>query len=125
MNESLDVATLGEGGKFATPSSPATRSGWQIGRGPAGAQCKRTVACLNGRNRRWDRAGAAAVAALDKPETKWPVATLWKIPCNNDRFSIPRNLWAHASSGFRLQSRGRCACECYQTVKDHYDRLLG
>jgi hypothetical protein len=39
--------------------------GWQIGSGPTEAQCKAATQRLKGRGRRWDRANAEAVMALD------------------------------------------------------------
>lgn len=41
------------------------RQGWQIGSGPTEAQCKASTQRLKGRGRRWDRANAEAVMALD------------------------------------------------------------
>ena len=41
------------------------RQGWQIGSGPTEAQCKSATQRLKGRGRRWDRANAEAVMALD------------------------------------------------------------
>jgi len=55
--------------------------GWQIGSGPTEAQCKLTVGRLKGRSRRWDRAGAAAVAALDSLERSGQWQLYWKTPC--------------------------------------------
>jgi hypothetical protein len=39
--------------------------GWQIGSGPTEAQCKASTQRLKGRGRRWDRAHAEALMALD------------------------------------------------------------
>ncbi|HVX57309.1 MAG TPA: hypothetical protein VHA37_06250 [Candidatus Saccharimonadales bacterium] len=39
--------------------------GWQIGSGPTEAQCKTSTQRLKGRGRRWDRANAEALMALD------------------------------------------------------------
>jgi hypothetical protein len=39
--------------------------GWQIGSGPTEAQCKSATQRLKGRGRRWDRANAEALMALD------------------------------------------------------------
>jgi hypothetical protein len=39
--------------------------GWQIGSGPTEAQCKATTQRIKGRGRRWDKANAEAVMALD------------------------------------------------------------
>jgi hypothetical protein len=39
--------------------------GWQIGSGPTEAQCKSTTQRLKGRGRRWNRANAEALMALD------------------------------------------------------------
>jgi hypothetical protein len=39
--------------------------GWQIGSGPTEAQCKAATQRLKGRGRRWDKANAEAVMALD------------------------------------------------------------
>lgn len=39
--------------------------GWQIGSGPTEAQCKASTQRIKGRGRRWDRANAEAVTALD------------------------------------------------------------
>jgi len=39
--------------------------GWQIGSGPTEAQCKASTQRLKGRGRRWDRANAEALMALD------------------------------------------------------------
>jgi hypothetical protein len=39
--------------------------GWQIGSGPTEAQCKASAQRVKGRGRRWDRANAEAVIALD------------------------------------------------------------
>jgi uncharacterized protein UPF0236 len=39
--------------------------GWQIGSGPTEAQCKSSTQRLKGRGRRWDRANAEALMALD------------------------------------------------------------
>lgn len=39
--------------------------GWQIGSGPTEAQCKAVTQRLKGRGRRWDKANAKAVMALD------------------------------------------------------------
>ena len=45
---------------------PLFRSrGWQIGSGPTEAQCKASTQRLKGRGRRWDKANAEAVMALD------------------------------------------------------------
>jgi hypothetical protein len=45
---------------------PQFRSrGWQIGSGPTEAQCKASTQRLKGRGRRWDKANAEAVMALD------------------------------------------------------------
>jgi ribosome-associated translation inhibitor RaiA len=45
---------------------PQFRSrGWQIGSGPTEAQCKACTQRLKGRGRRWDRANAEALMALD------------------------------------------------------------
>jgi hypothetical protein len=45
---------------------PEFRSrGWQIGSGPTEAQCKASTQRLKGRGRRWDRANAEAIMALD------------------------------------------------------------
>lgn len=45
---------------------PEFRSrGWQIGSGPTEAQCKASTQRLKGRGRRWDKANAEAVMALD------------------------------------------------------------
>jgi hypothetical protein len=41
------------------------RRGWQIGSGPTEAQCKTSTQRLKGRGRRWDRANAEALMALD------------------------------------------------------------
>lgn len=41
------------------------RRGWQIGSGPTEAQCKSSTQRLKGRGRRWDRANAEALMALD------------------------------------------------------------
>jgi hypothetical protein len=41
------------------------RNGWQIGSGPTEAQCKTATQRLKGRGRRWDRANAEALMALD------------------------------------------------------------
>jgi hypothetical protein len=41
------------------------RRGWQIGSGPTEAQCKATTQRLKGRGRRWDKANAEALMALD------------------------------------------------------------
>lgn len=41
------------------------RRGWQIGSGPTEAQCKSSTQRLKGRGRRWDRAHAEAIMALD------------------------------------------------------------
>jgi hypothetical protein len=41
------------------------RRGWQIGSGPTEAQCKSATQRLKGRGRRWDRANAEALMALD------------------------------------------------------------
>ena len=39
--------------------------GWQIGSGPTEAQCKSSTQRVKGRGRRWDRANAEAIIALD------------------------------------------------------------
>jgi hypothetical protein len=45
---------------------PLFRSrGWQIGSGPTEAQCKASTQRLKGRGRRWDKANAEALMALD------------------------------------------------------------
>lgn len=45
---------------------PQFRSrGWQIGSGPTEAQCKASTQRLKGRGRRWDKANAEALMALD------------------------------------------------------------
>lgn len=45
---------------------PVFRSrGWQIGSGPTEAQCKASTQRLKGRGRRWDKANAEALMALD------------------------------------------------------------
>lgn len=41
------------------------RRGWQIGSGPTEAQCKASTQRLKGRGRRWNKANAEAVMALD------------------------------------------------------------
>lgn len=41
------------------------RRGWQIGSGPTEAQCKSATQRLKGRGRRWDKANAEALMALD------------------------------------------------------------
>ena len=41
------------------------RRGWQIGSGPTEAQCKSSTQRLKGRGRRWDKANAEALMALD------------------------------------------------------------
>jgi hypothetical protein len=41
------------------------RRGWQVGSGPTEAQCKSATQRLKGRGRRWDRAHAEAIMALD------------------------------------------------------------
>lgn len=41
------------------------RNGWQIGSGPTEAQCKASTQRLKGRGRRWDKANAEALMALD------------------------------------------------------------
>jgi hypothetical protein len=56
-------------------------SGWQIGSGPTEAQCKLTVGRLKGRSRRWDRPGAAAIAALDCLERSGQWNKYFPTPC--------------------------------------------
>lgn len=55
---------------------------WQIGSGPTEAQCKLTVARLKGRSRRWDRANASAIAALDSLERSGQWHKYWPTPCH-------------------------------------------
>jgi hypothetical protein len=55
-------------------------NGWQIGSGPTESQCKLSVERLKGHGRRWDRANATAVAALDclTRSAQWHI--YWKTP---------------------------------------------
>jgi hypothetical protein len=52
--------------------------GWQIGSGPTEAQCKSTTQRLKGRGRRWDRANAEALMALDCLDNSHAWQHYWK-----------------------------------------------
>jgi hypothetical protein len=54
--------------------------GWQIGSGPTEAQCKSTTQRLKGRGRRWDRANAEALMALDCLDNSRSWSQYWLIP---------------------------------------------
>lgn len=55
--------------------------GWQIGSGPTESQCKLSVGRLKGRSRRWDRANASAVTALDSLERSGQWHLWFPTPC--------------------------------------------
>lgn len=57
---------------------PLFRSrGWQIGSGPTEAQCKTATQRLKGRGRRWDKANAEALMALDCLESSHAWHLYW------------------------------------------------
>ncbi len=61
---------------------PAFRErGWQIGSGPTESQCKLCTKRLKGYGRRWDRANATAVAALDALERNGQWRQVWPNAC--------------------------------------------
>ena len=55
--------------------------GLQIGSGPTEAQCKSTTQRLKGRGRRWDRANAEAIMALDCLDNSHLWQLRWLTPC--------------------------------------------
>lgn len=58
---------------------PLFRSrGWQIGSGPTEAQCKAATQRLKGRGRRWDKANAEALMALDCLDNSHAWHLYWK-----------------------------------------------